>query len=210
MIAVTNVTRIKKERTEQQMGNKTNHAPFTRKENFWSRKRVENSVTLKEIANLLGKKETTVGAYFSGQLMPNDDTIHTLCDFFDVSFNDGQIEFQHAHREWKARHYAPAVYSAKKVTGKRVPSEKETTTSETPSNESVVKMKTLLKRLYGVLSCEDFVTVYNCLIHGRQSTFNLGEALYGKVDYDAYNEILAVFYLSDDKTVDAKQDKWSI
>ena len=97
---------------------KKTKAPHTFKDNFWSKQRVEKGMTIKEIAQLLGRCETQVGMYFSGQQMPNDTVIRELCDLFDVDFNTGNLEFQHAHRNWKAEHKATLVSSAKTVTPK--------------------------------------------------------------------------------------------
>lgn len=83
------------------------------KDNFWSKQRVEKGFTIKEIAELLGKHDTLVGMYFSGQQMPADNTIRELCDLFGVDFTTGQLEFQHAHRNWKAEHKVTLVSSAK-------------------------------------------------------------------------------------------------
>lgn len=41
--------------------------------------------------------------------MPNEQFIRDLCDLFDVDYHTGNLEFQHAHREWKAHHKATLI-----------------------------------------------------------------------------------------------------
>ena len=88
---------------------KKTKAPHTFKDNFWSRQRVEKRMTLKEVAEVLGLKESRVSMYFSGQNMPNEQFIRDVCDLFDVDYHTGNLEFQHAHREWKAHQKATVI-----------------------------------------------------------------------------------------------------
>ena len=92
---------------------KKTKAPLTFKDNFWSKQRVEKGMTIREIAELLGKSLSQVGMYFSGQMLPCETDARALCELFDVEFNVGQLEFQHAHRAWKADHNLTLVHSAK-------------------------------------------------------------------------------------------------
>ena len=94
------------------MPEKKTKAPHTFKDNFWSKQRVEKGMTIREIAEFLGKGDTQVGMYFSGQQMPGEYVIRTLCELFDVEYNKGELEFQHAHRAWKADHERVLVHSA--------------------------------------------------------------------------------------------------
>lgn len=183
------------------MGKHTKHTPYARKDNFWSKKRVENGVTLKDVAKLIGSTETAVGMYFSGQLMPNESIIRALCDLFDVDFNTGYVEFQHAHRNWKAERHSTVKHSVKM--------NKETVcdeVAEIPCEDATKNVETILEQLYGELSCKDFVAVYDCIMRGRQNTVNLAELIYGKFDFITYNKILTTFYYTNKEN----KDKWSI
>lgn len=147
---------------------------FIRKDTFWNRVRAEKGIKIREVAELLRRSEGCVGMYFSGQNMPDENTCRALCDLFDVEFDKGVLEFQHAHRNWKAEHNAKLKYR-----------------SDTPVviPEMTTHVEEILKTLYGVLSCEDFVAIYNYLIFGSATNFDVEELIYGKFDYATYCKI---------------------
>lgn len=182
----------KKERINNIMGKKS----FAKKDNFWNKLRAEKGIKIREVADFLHRGEGVVGMYFSGQLMPDDNAVKVLCDFFDVDFNKGVLEFQHAHKSWKAEHHATVKY-------RPASSDTELTKTEsTTSGQPVVEE--ILKTLYGVLSCEDFVSVYNYLVSGTTPDVNIGELIYGKLNRTTYHKILGMLNNSDNK------DKWSV
>lgn len=173
------------------------HAPYARKATFWNKKRIENKLTLKEIGQSIHKHESITGMYFSGQLLPPDSVIRELCDLFDVDFNTGNLEFQHAHRDWKAEHHASLAYSARETV-------KPVDKAETAPATVTFKAEDILSKLYGVLSCADFLKVYDSFIKG-QSVANLAELIYGKFDFATYTKILETVVYSA-----ASNDKWSV
>lgn len=77
------------------------------KETFWRDKRKESGLKLQEIAELVGlnKSYTTIGEYFTGQLMPSDEICKTICAAFDVDFALGKEHFERAHKEWVSWHH---------------------------------------------------------------------------------------------------------
>lgn len=181
------------------------HAPYARKATFWNKKRIESKFTLKEISQLIHKHESITGMYFSGQLLPPDSVISELCDLFEVDYNTGNLEFQHAHRDWKADHHAPLAYSAKeKVASVDTTSQSADSVATIESVAVTVKAEDILSKLYGVLSCADFLRVYDSFING-QSVNNLAELIYGKFDYATYNKILETVV-----SFAASDDKWSV
>lgn len=145
-----------------------------RKDTFWNRIRVEKGIKIKEVAEFLHRPEGGVGMYFTGQIMPDENIIRTLCDFFDVEFDKGVLEFQHANRNWKAEHNAKLKYRSN--TSVAIP-------------EMTTNVEEILKTLYGVVSCEDFVAIYNHLISGSATNFDIEELIYGKFDYATYCKI---------------------
>ena len=155
-------------------------AAFARKGNFWSEQRVKNNMQIKEVAEAIGRTESVVGMYFSGQNMPDDTTIRQICDLFDVPFDDGQLEFQHAHKNWKANHGEGLKFSAK------VPYQKKT---KKIAPTSINTAEDVLNALYGELPCNDFVAIYN-LIMGNDTNVDPLAILYGKVDYETYCAII--------------------
>lgn len=89
---------------------------ITYKDNFWSKTRVDNNVRLDEIADLLGVARTTAGAYFTGFLMPHEEQIETLCEFFDVDLRVGTREFDKMHKAYDVDEKKTLKYSAKSKT----------------------------------------------------------------------------------------------
>lgn len=175
------------------------HAPYARKATFWNKQRIEKGFTLKEIGELINKHESVTGMYFSGQVLPTDATAKALCDLFDIDYNTGNLEFQHAHREWKAEHGAPVVYSSRQSKGTA-----DTATKDTGAVKEF-KVEDILTQLYGVLSCEDFIKVYDSFLRNESIT-NFAELIYGKFDFFTYRKILEAVSGSSA----TKDDKWSV
>ena len=163
---------------------KAPHAPHARKDTFWNKVRVEKGLTLKEVGEYLHLTTTPVGMYFSGQLLPNDNIIRQLCDLFDVDFTTGSLEFQHAHRAWKAEYNPRLKYSAK---GKDTPAFEV----KEDSKEQIQFVEDVLNKLYGVVSCSEFVACYLTII-GATRDANISEILYGKVDYETYCKVCEI------------------
>ena len=150
-------------------------SPYARKDTFWSKQRVEKRMTIKEIAETIGLPEKQVGAYFTGMLMPKEQTIRDLCELFDVDYHTGNLEFQHAHRNWRAEHGAPLKYSAKR--GRK---------------KSITSAEDILETLYQVLSCSEFIDIYNVIRGSASANVNPMRILYNKVDYDTYTAITEI------------------
>lgn len=149
-----------------------NKAAYARKDTFWNKQRVEKGLTAKDVGELTGISEKTISAYFTGFLMPDEQAIRTICDLFEIDFTTGSLEFQHAHRQYKAEHNAPLKYSAKR---KR--------------KGQIDTVEDVLERLYGELSCKEFVDIYKVIVDGTVSDIDPMRIIYNKVDYDTYNRI---------------------
>lgn len=163
-------------------------SPHARKDTFWNKTRVEKGLTLKEISEYLHKSEAQTGMFFSGQLMPNDVVCKQLCELFDVDFNTGNLEFQHAHREWKAEKNQSLKYSAK---GAVIATDTSVFEVKEDSKEQTQFVEDVLNKLYGVLSCAEFVACY-LTITGATGDANISEILYGKVDYETYCKVCEI------------------
>lgn len=150
---------------------------YAKKDTFWNKQRVEKGLTLKEISELVGEKEKTVSAYFTGFLMPSDSTIKTLCDLFDVDFHTGNLEFQHAHKQYKAEHDLSLKYSSTQK------SKKKNITPNITSDEDI------LDALYGVLPRKEFLDIYKALYIAVDDSVDYRRILYNAVDYDTYCKI---------------------
>lgn len=163
---------------------KNTKAAYARKDTFWNKQRVEKGLTHREIAEYLHKDHKKVAAYFSGFLLPTDDTIRQLCDLFDIDFHTGNLEFQHAHRQYRAEHKLGLAYSSKK--------KKTYTPKKRAKNTPINTVEDVLETLYGNLSCADFIEIYKALT-GVSTDINPLKVLYGVVpDYETYYDIIKV------------------
>lgn len=147
---------------------------YAKKDTFWNKQRVEKGLTLKEISELIGEKEKTVSAYFTGFLMPSESTVRTLCDLFDVDFHTGSLEFQHAHKQYTAEHNLSLKYSSKQE------SKRKNITPSITSDEDI------LDALYGVLPRKEFLDIYKALYIAVDDSVDYRRILYNAVDYDTY------------------------
>ena len=89
-------------------------SPLTYTDNFWSNLRVDRGYRVKELADLCEVETKTMSAFFTGQCMPPDSVIETLCEFFAVDFTKGKEEFQRAERAYRPLHKRTLVRSAKR------------------------------------------------------------------------------------------------
>ena len=156
----------------------------TFKDNFWSRKRVEAKITIKELADALNIQKGTLGAYFTGCLMPKEDTIHALCDWFNVDYIEGEREFRKA---WKA--YDPQRNGKTVVISVHT---KETTDTHKDKTEDieeerkmtdVEKLDAIARLLYKKVSYDEFCKL-------REMPFDkILETAYNRVDYTVFRLI---------------------
>ena len=190
-------------------GNRTNHNgkyyAHSFKDNFWSKKRVEANITLNEVADLLKCKQSTAGAYFTGFLIPSEEDIKTLCDFFGVDVIEGTREFIDAHKRYDTEQKLTLKYSGKPKAETKVTSINNTDIFEPIACEKDAQENTeehceevaqepakdytpIIKMLYS--SNASFET-YNEFIEGLMmySPAVALKATYGKVDIDTYNSI---------------------
>lgn len=149
---------------------------YAKKDTFWNKQRVDKGLTTKEIGEITGINAKNISAYFTGFLMPDEQTIRTICELFDVDYHTGNLEFQHAHRQYKAENNTTVKYSAKK---KR--------------NGQIDTVEDVLECLYGVLSCQEFIDIYNAITGTADDTVNPLAILYHKVDdYETFYKIVKI------------------
>lgn len=168
---------------------------ITYKDNFWSKKRVEQNVNVKEIALLLDAKYQTVSAYFTGQLVPHEDQIKTLCEYFDVDLIEGTREFHKAHRAYDATHKRTLVLSAKtkkKIEQAKKPEpswEDEPTPIEKVAQEIKERQDKIFGAVYGKVSYREYTDLMEQVILD-EGDFDLAKWLYNRVDYETFNSII--------------------
>ena len=68
---------------------------------FWSNKRVENGLSVGDLADLLNTSYTQASKYLTGQVLPTVDMRRKICTLFDVPYDVGEQEFINTHNLWK-------------------------------------------------------------------------------------------------------------
>ena len=68
---------------------------------FWSKKRCDNNLSIKDLSDLLGSSYTQTSKYLTGQTIPPEPAMHKICELFDVEFDVGKKEFYDAHANWE-------------------------------------------------------------------------------------------------------------
>lgn len=160
------------------------------KDNFWSRLRAEKGIKIKEVAEYLHLSGGTVGAYFTGELMPSEDKINVLCDLFDVDSVLGAREFKKAHDKWVSE-----SHKAKMIVGGKVEQKEPTkeTVEEPTENVCTINGYAVCELLYGLLPYADYTIVYEGFMLGDFDGKDIEDVfkfLYGKVSYDIYCEVI--------------------
>jgi hypothetical protein len=126
--------------------------------------------------------------WFTGQLMPSDRRVREVCDLFGVDFNEGQLAFQKAHLEWKADHDIKYQYSG---TRKNAPKKEDAVKLASPK-PNINNIAEVVLAIYGKISCEAFLNVYNAITDGKPDNCDIERIIYSKVDFDTYQQIVAI------------------
>lgn len=157
----------------------------TYKDNFWSKKRVEHNVKTEEIADLLGIKYKTASAYFTGQAVPHEEQIKTLCDFFNVDIVEGTREFENAHKHYDAEGKRTMKMTATPKKTKTTPIT-ETSIFDLVPPEEKISADSLTTGTMPAEECKD------CCIEPEKDYTSVVKLLYdsGKVDFETYNEFI--------------------
>ena len=170
-------------------------AALTYKDNFWSKKRVEQNTTMSEIAELLDINVKTASSYFTGQECPHEDQIKTLCEFFGVDLILGTREFINANKQYDATHNRvlqvsarkPKVTREKKIYKKTEDKRVEDVKIPPMTVTGFVDNRSRVERLvYGILGYDDFQTFRECLFDGAGDPLKV---VYGKVDIDVFKAV---------------------
>ena len=150
------------------------------KDNFWSRKRIESGLKIKDVADAIGFSTGIVGMYFTGQRIPAMATIEKLCDLFDVDILIGTHEFIEANRAWDAEF---GVKSRLHVDAPVLDDD-----SEAVPEKSEIVSESVLRALYGELSYDDF----EAILEGNMSVTEVLKSAYKKVDFDTYMKLVKI------------------
>lgn len=153
----------------------------TYKNTFWSKKRVEYDIKLKDIAEAIGVPITTVGMYFTGAYMPKESIVVAICNLFDVDFETGWDEFRKAHEEYRAERKRSLVA----MVGRDIENKPDVCmgVSEGTDISGEDKINAIKELLYGRISYSVFCELAQMRID------KIEETVYGKVDYATYKNI---------------------
>ena len=184
----------------------------TYKDTFWSKKRIDNNILIKDLAEMFGVSRSSMGAYFTGYLVPPEPLIDTLCEYFGVDKIEGTREFIKAHKEYDAECNERTLKASAKKPKERK-EEKPTTQAkpvvevEQPIEEKkgmtdTEKIETVKKLAYGKVSYDDFSGMDSL------SVDKVEETVYGKVDYVTFKTVERILEGSISQV--ESYNKWSI
>lgn len=77
--------------------------PVLISDTFWSKKRIENNLSIKDLGEMIGASYTQTSKYLTGQQIPPEPMLKKLCDLFDVNYDVGLTEANIAHANWSPR-----------------------------------------------------------------------------------------------------------
>ena len=172
---------------------------YGHKETFWNTRRVEMNVTIAEVTKYLKSQglsyhENAVGMFFTGQAMPRQEVSDALCAWFEVDKTQGYLEFQHAHRSWKARKHGESAKLRPNKPEPEVEKKDEAVEVDFKDNKSFVEVVNddLVYRPTETMK-EDAISVSDvrALLATRRDLI-LSE-VYGKVDQSLYEKIRDLF-----------------
>ena len=162
---------------------------YTCTDNFWSKLRVDSKFTLKDIADFLRVSVPTVCKYFTGEVLPSDETITLLCRLFDVDEVRGKSEFLEAHKKWDVNHNRKVLARADVEQPNKTEAKKEVKTEEKTELEKVADVydnSNVFEMVYGKLSYDEFNKFFDA-VAGKDG--DPLELIYGKVSFEEYSKI---------------------
>ena len=178
---------------------KPTHCNRSRIDNFWINKRKDANLTMKDVCEILNikKDKSTVAKYFTGEILPTDDVINSLCQIFDVDFATGKHEFEKAYDVWHEKKKSDNAHKANCPAAPK----NETTASDDMKNlpdyvavspkklNAICTPNDIGKAIYDKVSYEEFCTIMT-MIDTNTALDDLPKMIYRKVDYDTFNSIL--------------------
>ncbi len=183
-----------------------------RKDTFWNQQRVNAGVTYNDVARYLHCSPSLAGRFFTGILVPKDEYIDKLCDWFGVDRILGEREFRKAAREWDTirdgKSHPKLVAEGEKEIEIERPVEKEEkkvvvkTSTVFVKEEKAIDISGLSRASFDIFDYDDFVSFTKILArknsYERVEDFKdeiidfIGQHAYGsdKCDYKKYNHIM--------------------
>lgn len=154
---------------------------------FWNDLREQAGFTLDELSKSVDIDKSTLSKYLSGAKLPSSKSAAALCDFFGVDYDLGAEKFNEAHAAWVTSH--PADHKRSKIRKRKYSTKPETDDLfKDPVTDNKQLVDTITRKLYSVLSYDDFMTIALC----DPTPADLLKFAYGNVDYDLFEELMSV------------------
>lgn len=166
-------------------------------DNFWTHKRDDLNLTIIDIKNLTGlnRDKTTIAKYFTGELIPDNQTIKIFCDTFDVPFEEGKAGFVSGHDKWvairngvKTAEITPKVNEMNTAVSTTITPTQKAEVTKTPLGVSL-KNNPIAKLIYEKVSFDEFCEILDAVDGITDNSGSIPEMVYGKVDFDVFNVI---------------------
>ena len=181
---------------------------------FWSKLRVARNLSIPKVSEDTGLPIGSLTTYFSGEHVPREYALRTLCYYFDVDLEEGKSEFIKDHETWNKRH-SDEWHNHDKQRQSAYYKNKY-------ANGDVYLMTIALRKN----ADKDIIDKLNTIEIGNRSTYlrwvlgqhlrndnfsverltpavrNLLEVIYSEVPFDIFMKMLSS--LLDTKTIDAK------
>lgn len=166
-------------------------------DNFWTNKRDDLNLTIIDVKNLTGlsKDKTTIAKYFTGELIPDSQTIKIFCDTFDVPFEEGKTGFVSGHDKWvairsnvKTAEITPKVNKMNIAMTTTITPAQKVEVTRTPLGMSL-KNNPISKLIYEKVSFDEFCKILDAVDGITDNSASIPEMVYGKVDFDVFNVI---------------------
>ena len=145
---------------------------------FWTKKRLENGLTLEDLSELMKIGYSTLSKELTGEKAMPPENVAKLCELFDVGLREGKRQAKIAHSAWVVSHRLTENDSEDEMP--IVPA--DTVTEEVDVSDSI------LRKIYGNIPYDDFLTIQENGVKSRETL----EILYDKVDFDTFMKLLDV------------------
>lgn len=151
---------------------------------FWTKKRIENGLTLTDLSLLTEINYSTLSKELTGEKVMPVSHITKLCGLFGVELDEGAEQAKKAYCVWRGAHNLakdtsekPSISEAKPITPVPVTTE-----------ETFEASDDILRKVYGNIPYDDFLTIQEKGV-GSKETLRI---LYDKIDFDNFMKLLDV------------------
>ena len=172
------------------------------KDTFWSHKRVEANMPVRELADAMEVPYSTLAGYLVGKSVPADDLIAKMCNWFGVDFTQGKSEFTKAHKAYDAQKNGKRVITRKKKVNDEPKKEEPKVEEPEPKRtmSTAEKLNAIARLLYRKVSYDEFCNLE------KMSFDKILETAYNRVDYATFKLIESII----ENKIVRVEDGWSV